>query len=169
MADVRITNDTTDIIFDWYNSVGTLFRSKTIKKKNIVNIIEDVQTDTLSVDVAGNKGITPEIRIAFTHVTDPVTADLAALYALVQSYASAGEAAMANGTFTNATLVDGVTTFVLTINHGLNSNNVMIVVRDPAGISELVSDTVVDANNVTVDFGGAIGAGTWTWFAVAQV
>jgi len=171
MAHIEIVNTTTDIEVNFYNGTPTLVRSYSIKKRNIAAITQDVATNTLTILTnAGEKVVGGgNVRIDYASVTSPVTADLDELFDLMQTYAAAGEAAMSNDTFDNSDLVDGVTTFVLTINHGLNTENVMVVVRNPSGLSELVSSTVVDANSVTVDFGGAIVAGDWTWFVIGQV
>jgi hypothetical protein len=51
---------------------------------------------------------------------------------------------------------------ILTIPHNLNSQTIDVVVRDGDSKREFVSDEVVDANNVKIDFGGSI-SGTYTY------
>jgi len=63
------------------------------------------------------------------------------------------------GTFTNADLVGGI----LTITHNMG-RPVGVLIKDSSGVYEgalAVDET--DLNILEVDFGGAIGAGTWTW------
>lgn len=107
-----------------------------------------------------------DIFIDWNQVTSPVTADPETLRDLLATYSAEGSsgAGTANGTFTNADLTAGV----LTIAHNLNSTSIGIVIRDPVGLETSQPNTVVDANNVTVDFGGAIGAGTYTWVAFSS-
>jgi len=101
-----------------------------------------------------------DIPIKFVDVTSPVAATIGELAELLSVYST--ELDSASGTFTNADLVAGV----LTISHALGSVNVAIVIRDPAGTESYQPNTVVDNDTVTVDFGGSIGAGTYTWSAI---
>ena len=71
---------------------------------------------------------------------------------------------MADGTFTNGDLAAGV----LTITHNKNSSLIDVIIRDPSGAHQLMSDVVATADTATVDFGGAIGASTWTWLVIAK-
>lgn len=67
----------------------------------------------------------------------------------------------ASNTFTNADLVAGV----LTVTHNLNTENISsVTVLNPTGGGETgLSWSVIDANTIEIDFGGSIGAGTYTW------
>ena len=73
-----------------------------------------------------------------------------------------GGARIDTGTFTNADL-DG--SFYLDITHSLATTDIAsVAVKDPAGLLETVDPvTIIDSNTVRIAFGGAIGAGTWTW------
>ena len=69
-------------------------------------------------------------------------------------------------TFTNASLVANV----LTITHAFATTNVFITIKDPSGaIVGGLSPVVVDNAHITIDFGGAIGAGSWTYILIAIV
>lgn len=100
------------------------------------------------------------ILIPFSDVTSPVAASGSALAELLQAYNNQSK----DGTFTNADLSAGV----LTIVHNLGTTSVAVVIRDPDGLETIQSNTVVDANTVTIDFGGAIGAGTYTYFVYTK-
>lgn len=62
------------------------------------------------------------------------------------------------GTFDNADLVANV----WTLNHAKNTVDVLLFIFDPDGYRQPLIERKVDANNVTVDFGGAI-TGTWSY------
>lgn len=67
-------------------------------------------------------------------------------------------------TFTSADLVD----YVLTITHSLNTTLIIsVTIIDPNDVSEIQTFTVLNADNITVDFGGPIGGGTFTWLVTA--
>jgi len=69
-------------------------------------------------------------------------------------------------TFTDGDLAAGI----LAITHSLNTETIIsVTIIDPDGLSEIMSFTVIDADNVTVDFGGSIGIGTFTWIVTAAV
>lgn len=71
---------------------------------------------------------------------------------------------MESGSFDNADLVGGV----LTIVHSLGTTLIsQVTIIDPDDTSESVSFTVVDSSHITVNFGGAIGAGTFTYIITA--
>jgi len=77
--------------------------------------------------------------------------------------AGASLAVTKTGTFNNANLADGVTTWILSITHNLN-RKVIVEIYDPSGIHEatLAADDA-SLNKVDIDFGGSIGAGDWVW------
>lgn len=51
----------------------------------------------------------------------------------------------------------------LTINHAKNTRLVKVYVVTPAGIVQTIPYTIVDANNVSINFGGDIEAGDWEY------
>lgn len=65
------------------------------------------------------------------------------------------------GTFDNADLVAGNWTY----NHAKNTTVVRVVLRNPSGYEQNLAGMlhIVDANNITIEFGGAIDAGDWTY------
>lgn len=65
------------------------------------------------------------------------------------------------GNITNAALTAGK----WTLNHAKATTNVRFTLRNPAGYEQALGGIfrVVDANNVEVDFGGAIEAGNWPY------
>lgn len=52
---------------------------------------------------------------------------------------------------------------VLTINHAKSTLLVELKIYNPAGIRQYIPYTVIDTDNISVDFGGVIDAGTWTY------
>jgi len=101
-----------------------------------------------------------DIEIQYSKVTSPTSANISDLADLLAAYNNQS----ASGTFTNADLTAGV----LTITHNLGTTDVAVVIRDPDGLEALTANTIVDGDSLTVDFGGAIGAGTWTWFVLTK-
>ena len=99
-------------------------------------------------------------KIYLDDVSVPSVADLDALVAVLANFNNtlSGGGESYSFTFTNADLTAGV----LSVNHALNTTAVGGFIYDPSGVSEVVPMTIVDANNVTFDFGGAIGAGTFS-------
>lgn len=65
------------------------------------------------------------------------------------------------GNITNADLTAGK----WTLTHSKNTSNVRFTLRNPAGYEQNLVGVfrVVDANNVEVDFGGAIEVGNWPY------
>ncbi len=90
----------------------------------------------------------------------------------------AGESCLSGSGTAGSTLIPATGTFestdldasyVLTITHSLNSELVTgVTIIDPDDKLDIVSFTIVDADTVTVDFGGAIGSGTFTWIVTVQ-
>jgi len=120
-------------------------------------------TDRIYVHSDGKSGLNKTqvgIRIDFDSVTSPVAADAETLADTIQAYNHDSQ----NGTFTN----DDLTAGVLTITHNLGSTSIAVVIRDPDGQETIPTNTVVDSDSLTVDFGGAIGAGTYTWFVYVK-
>lgn len=101
-----------------------------------------------------------ELMFYFTDVTSPSAVNASALAEALAAYNNQSS----SGTFTNSDLSSGV----LTIDHSLKTSNVVVVVRDPDGTDDIVNSTVVDTDTVTVDFGGSIASGTWTWFVLTK-
>lgn len=56
-----------------------------------------------------------------------------------------------SGTFNPSDVVDGI----LTLNHGLNTDKVVVFITNPQGENQWVPWKKVDANTITVNFGGA--------------
>lgn len=103
-----------------------------------------------------------DIKLPFSEVVSPVCSTIEDLADLLATYSTSVQSA--SGTFTDADLVAGV----LTITHNLGSTNIAVVIRDPSGMESYQPNTIVDNNSLTVDFGGTIGAGTFTWFALTK-
>lgn len=103
-------------------------------------------------------------RIYVHMVTSPIVADLDALAAVLANYnnTATGTGAKFTDTFVNGDLVGNI----LTVNHALNSTAVGVYVYDNTSVSQLVPVTIIDANNLSIDLGGAIG-GTWTIVVIA--
>jgi hypothetical protein len=147
-------NDTIQLLW------GTAAIPQDIMKVNIVDIAEVAGLADPMVTLKDNTGAEEKIRLSW--VTVPVVGTIAALYNFLQTILNTTSSTpAATGTFVNGDLVVGV----LSINHGLNTLYPALYITDPAGAYVGgVTITVVDADNITVDFGGAIGAGTWTWW-----
>ena len=65
------------------------------------------------------------------------------------------------GTFDNADLVAGVWSY----NHAKATTAIRFTLRNPAGYEQNLAGMlqVVDANNIAIDFGGAIDSGDWSY------
>ena len=75
----------------------------------------------------------------------------------------ATNAVSSEGTFVNADLD---ASFILNISHNL-SRSVTIEIIAPDDKHEATIDIItINTDKVNVDFGGPIGAGTWTWKAI---
>ena len=112
------------------------------------------------------------IKLDYSDVTSPSYVSGAALYAgllaMWQNTPYAGSYAT-SGTFTDADLVDGITTFVLTITHAFATTDVTLTLQDPSGnLVTIYPAVVVDNATITVDFGASIGAGTWSYILIAK-
>jgi len=79
----------------------------------------------------------------------------------------ATSAAVDSGSFTYTDLNGS---YVLTITHDLGTELIAsVAVIDPDGVLETInSPTIVGPNTITVDFGGPIATGQWTWIVTAQ-
>jgi hypothetical protein len=153
----ELTANTDNLQCEWYNG-ATLVRTFYVNPEEVKQIISDVQTDSVSIILDDD---TYRLKFKVSEVSSPTVANLAALTAFITGALSTSDGY--STTFTNASLVDGVTTFILTVTHNLGTINIAsCVVYDPAGLSQVMSYTVVDADNITIDFGGVIGAGSWT-------
>lgn len=85
---------------------------------------------------------------------------------------STGDTCAKNGSFTNGDLTAGR----IALNHACSSTDIVAVtVIDPSGVGTTMDFTLGDlagANTgayITLDFGGAIAGGTWTWALIAVV
>lgn len=64
-----------------------------------------------------------------------------------------------DGTFTENDVVDGI----LTLNHGLNTDKVVVFITNPAGENQWVPWKKADSNTITINFGGPPDTGTSTF------
>ena len=66
-----------------------------------------------------------------------------------------------SGTFTNGDLVGGIWSY----NHAKNTTIIRFTLYTPSGYKESVDGLlkIVDADNIDVEFGGSIDAGTWSY------
>ena len=153
---VQIIDDNETITFLW----GVDEVQQDVLKRNIIDLTTISGLSDPAVILKDNNGDSEVIHLSW--VTVPVVANIGALDSFLQNILNTNSTTpLATDTFTNADLVAGV----LTINHGLGTLYPALFITDPSGgYVGGVTITVVDANSVTVDFGGAIGAGTWTWF-----
>ena len=156
---MTITNNNSDILVTYDDG-----HTRNVLKNQVTDIIvkRDGTTIIMNLSAGTNRHANSFIPIPYSKVTSPVTTSVNQLRDLLVAYAASNTAALASGTFVNGDLVAGV----LTITHGKNITNLMSVITDPNGVSQLMVHTVVDANTITVDFGGAIAAGTWSWFII---
>jgi hypothetical protein len=149
MKSITISNTTNSIVF----SGNGLYR--TIEKTAITGfrLFTDPMGNSDEIHIYTENG---PFVIRYDYVLLPVTADAATLLALLDTWI---HGPTYWGTFTNATLAANI----LTINHGGNAHIASLTIKDPVGVVNIVSWTEVDLNTATVDFGGAIPAGNWTW------
>lgn len=103
-------------------------------------------------------------------VTSPVVVNASDLYSqLMVMYLNTGSGNVfaLSSTFTNANLVGGI----LSRTHPYGTNNITITVLNPSGVIVTPIVTAVtpltSPASFTLDFGGAIGAGTYTYVLVA--
>jgi hypothetical protein len=101
-----------------------------------------------------------DVALIFRKITTPLTASPNDLADIISAWIDTTDAKTTSGTFVNGDLVAGV----LTIAHGKGAEAFLCHIEDPSGESELLTFTNVDADTVTVDFGGAIAAGTWSYY-----
>ena len=143
--------------------------SSSIVKHNITAI--DMYSDEVSI--TENNPHRPITRLKYTDVATPVVASASDLYiALVAMQNNIPSSGIFStwGSFTDADLVDGITTWTLTINHLFATENVTVSLRNASnGLETSFPATVVDNATVTVEFGATIGAGTWHWILTATV
>lgn len=152
---VTITNQASNLKIDFVHKTEWIAKPFGVSYNKTSKRIY-VHPDTKSGQNATRVGI----KIPFDDITSPVAASEEDLAELLQAYNNQSK----EGTFTNADLSAGV----LTITHSLGTTSVAVVIRDPAGLETVQPNTVVDSNTVTVDFGGAIGAGTYTYFVYTK-
>lgn len=152
---VKIYDSAAGIELQW----GTASIPQLINKMNVIEITQD---DSLSM--CGIRTTMNDVtKIFVDDVTVPTVANVDALYAVLSLYlGSTTVAVKTSDTFTNADLVAGV----LTITHNLGTESIAVYIMDPSGVYSWIDFTVVDTNSCTVDFGGAIGAGNWTWIVI---
>lgn len=149
------------------NATGLLkiaFPNQTMWLPKPFRVTQKVQRGSIWL-LSGDEGRTvgrSDVKIDYSEVVSPVTASISALAELLATYSIDPQSA--SGNFTDADLTAGV----LTIVHNLGTTHVALVVRDPAGLETLQPNTVVDNNTITVDFGGSIGAGTFTYFVLSR-
>jgi len=134
-----------------------------IAKSNIV-AVEMVDTDTVALVQYEER---PNILLNYAEVIVPVVASGAELYtALITMWLNVPGATIytQTDTFVDADLVANV----LTVTHLYATETVFLVLYNPSGGVETgYLPVVVDDATVTVDFGGSIGVGTWTYLLVA--
>jgi hypothetical protein len=152
---ISITDVTNHISFSYSSGL-----QKNVIKTHVVAV--DLNKDRTSIIIhlaqSANRHGQDFIELPYANVSSPVTTSISQLRDVLVGYINTAYTAYYRTTFTNADLVAGV----LTINHSLAATDVLVVVRDPSGVEQIMSDTFVDADTTTIDFGGAIGAGTWT-------
>ena len=138
-----------------------------IAKANIV-AIDLITTDIVALIEYEER---PTIFLDWNFVTVPSVVSGADLYAQIVAMwlnAPASNIFTQTGTFVNADLV----AFVLTITHTFNTNNLFLTLKDPLG--DVMTAFPANVNpvapyDVTVDFGGALGAGTYDYTLIAIV
>jgi len=159
---LTITNNTSDILFEWSNGMSDL-----VSKTHITNCIlrnSSAKKDMLIVNTSreATRFNRSEISFEYDEVTSPVTTSAAQLRNLIMSYVSTISTQSASDTFVNGDLAAGV----LTITHNLGTTNVLIAVKDNNGIVTTYTATVVDANSCTINLAAVAPiTGTWTWMA----
>ena len=143
------------------------YPTKTISlKKDLVSFTMDTRLGCIyaHVPIFNDPNGRGSYTIKYADVTSPVTANIQSLMAVLQTYAITGDTILYSRTFTNADLVLNV----LTTTHNKNGHTTMVTVVNPSGTSVLKTFTEVSVNQITVDFGGAIAAGTWTQYVFIQ-
>jgi len=142
--------------------------------KTQIENITMIDADTVCI-IFASQYKKPYIRLNWNEVTVPTVVSGADLYAQLLSMwlnMPAANIFTQTDTFTNADLVDGIVTFVLTITHPFNTPNLFLTIQNPAG--DIITAFPANINpvapyDVTVDFGGAIGAGSWSYTLIAIV
>lgn len=146
---------------------SSLSATANILKSSIENICIVSSTDIALVKYDDR----PNEYINWTEVSSPAVVSLSDLYSQVLAMwlnvPSSGVFALSS-TFTNADLVAGV----LSRTHPYATNNIVITVFDPTGLVIVPTVTAVtpitSPASFTLDFGGAIGAGTYSYTLVAN-
>lgn len=151
-----------------YNPYSTSF-DYTIQKVNIVGIAKAVvpTSPNLSgidkreyVVITTNDGRKP-LKIPYLEIGTPTSTSFANFLAWLRGIAFS--LPNTQGTFTNADLVANVLTISLVPSM---ARPAVVSIIDPDGTSEIVSFVDNDDGTVRVDFGAAIGAGTFTYYVL---
>lgn len=168
---ITITDNlsTIQITYVQTGTAGAGSGTENILKSQIANITM-IDTDTVCI-IFASQYRKPFIKLNWNEVTAPVVVSGSDLYAqllvILLNVPSSGVFALSS-TFTNADLVAGV----LSRTHPYATNNIVVSIYDPTGISVFPTLTVVtpitSPASFTLDFGGAIGAGTYTYVLVAN-
>lgn len=168
--EITITDNLSSIQLTYAQDYPSSMTATTnILKSNIVAV--DILSDTDVVLIQYDER--PIIHLDWNDVVSPVVVSGADLYAqLLAIWLNMPGAGVFTQTdvFTNADLVDGIATWIYTVTHPFATTNVYLVIQNPSGgIENGFPVTVVDNANVEVDFGGAIGAGNWTYTLIAII
>jgi hypothetical protein len=156
---VAITNSANYINFVYSNgikinvpkSAAIEVQQKTVLGKDLVVLIyNDVRPSSSGC-----------ITLDWMNVTSPTITSANNLATVLMTYSSSGSYTPVVFTFTNADLVDGITTFVLTRAATSGTGLLTVTILDPAGVPTIVSQTWTGLS-CAANFGGAIGAGNWT-------
>jgi len=74
------------------------------------------------------------------------------------------QASYIEDTFSDSDVIEvSGTGWILNLNHGLNTTRVVAFIKNPAGENQWLAWSTIDANNVRINFGGPVEAGTWSY------
>lgn len=134
---------------------------------NKSQIIDMTILDAYQMVIVTNNHHRPFIYIDYRDVDVPTVVSVATLYAALMSYwlnvPTAGVFAT-SGTFVNADLVGGVYTGA----NPYNTTTINVTTLDTTGKTVSPTVTATSTSAFALDFGGAIGAGTYTFLLVAH-
>lgn len=136
--------------------------------KTQIENITMIDTDTVCI-IFASQYRKPFIKLNWNEVTVPVVVSGADLYAQLLAMwlnMPAANIFTQTDTFVNADLVANI----LTITHPFATTNLFLTIQNPAG--DIITAFPANINpvapyDVTVDFGGAIGAGSWSYTLIA--